>query len=535
MPLPPIRKFLRYFLLLCNFGICFSVFSQRSDSSLILFKDQIVTLNPYLSVYHTCDTLSGQEAWKQIQKGALAQIEEQSNPGLEYATEVYWVTFTLTNHYTTQAEYYLEIDFPQIDIIQLFQVDSIAEELHHTGDAFPYDKRPVAYRNFVLPLTIPGDSTITYLLNLDKRMSTMRFPMYVYPSNLFASKHGKANILHSIFFSFLLLVLVFSVVLGIVLKRRVFLAYAFYISSFAVWIFTSLGYSYQLVIGDYPIFNKHLLPLCSQLTMMGLVLYVQAFFQTKKFLPLFHKVMDVALVVFVVGFCFWIVFPDGFVEYARILFPINFILTALVVFFAVFSAVFYRKIDPWRSRMFLLAYSIFFSSILIQIGFELGVIDRNKLGFNPILLGFLLEVIVLSFAMGIMLKKMLMGSQSLVQQNEMLTEAKSKLEKKAKTEESGFITLVSKAVLPITDIIYINSDDHYLEYHLHASTGKEIDRNNLTAVLDDLPDYFIQIHRSHIVNIHFVKAAYSDHVLLTDGKTLRLSRKYKSQLKNKLS
>ncbi len=516
-----------FFLLVSTKGESSSNTPIRSD------LQSEITINPYLKVYHTPDNLNGSQAWERIQNNSWIPLDEQINPGMDYPKDVYWITFDLNNSSSEEELYYIEIDFPQIDFIQLYQIDSTVNFLLETGDSFNFSQRPVEFRNFILPISLSGNSENQYLLLLDKRFSMMRFPMTIYHSDHFTKVSTNSNLKYSVFFSFLTLVILLAITLGIILRHKTFASYAFYVFSFGMWLFTSKGLTYQLLIPEMSEFNKHLLPFCSQLTIFALVIYVQNFFQTKKYLPKFHSFMDVILVIFSVGFCFWIIFPDGFIEYARILFPVNFTLTLIVVVFTVFSAIFYAKIDRLRSRMFLIAYSLFFLSIVIQISSELGGIDISLLPADPIITGFLLEVTVLSVAMGLMLKKMLEGNEHLKQTNSQLNKTVEVLSNKEQNQKNGFITLHSKAVINLSEIIYVSTDDHYLEFHLNSGK-KEIDRNTLSSLKEEMPDSFIQIHRSILLNIDYLKAAYSDKVLLKDETVLKVSRKYKAELHTKV-
>ncbi len=109
-------------------------------------------------------------------------------------------------------------------------------------------------------------------------------------------------------------------------------------------------------------------------------------------------------------------------------------------------------------------------------------------------------------------------------------------EEKSKKEliiNNEIIQLKSKAILNSTDILYIKSDGHYVEYFIDNKTNPEIDRNSLNEVLKTLPsNSFIRIHKSFIVNIYRIKIINSTKVMLDNGVWINLSRTYKQQLKD---
>jgi tetratricopeptide (TPR) repeat protein len=105
-------------------------------------------------------------------------------------------------------------------------------------------------------------------------------------------------------------------------------------------------------------------------------------------------------------------------------------------------------------------------------------------------------------------------------------------------ESKKFISLKSKAVIQLDDLMFVQSDGHYLEYYLDGKPKPEIDRGTLKDLLSDLPKHiFIQIHRSYVVNIRFVREAYSNKLVLINNQELNISRSFKSNidsvLKNK--
>lgn len=125
-------------------------------------------------------------------------------------------------------------------------------------------------------------------------------------------------------------------------------------------------------------------------------------------------------------------------------------------------------------------------------------------------------------------------SENVIKDQE-LKDLKKKLnelsKKSARPEVVEHITLKSKALIKLKDLNYVSSDGPYLEFHLSTKENPEIDRNSLKNVLAELPARkFIQVHRSHIVNLDAVKSIYSNKVVLINGEELNVSRSYKDKL-----
>lgn len=95
-----------------------------------------------------------------------------------------------------------------------------------------------------------------------------------------------------------------------------------------------------------------------------------------------------------------------------------------------------------------------------------------------------------------------------------------------------FETLRSHIKLPIKEILYFQSNNKKVE--IHFKNGRE----EFTAKLDDVEVQleksgfeFLRIHKSYLVNFKHIMRINGDRVILTDGKTLRISERYCTRVK----
>ncbi|MEQ8903727.1 7TM diverse intracellular signaling domain-containing protein [Ekhidna sp.] len=496
-------------------------------------ENNIYNVNAGSTVYATIDTISGKEAWIAIVNNDLPLVANKVNPGI--GNSAYWIQIPITNK-TEGAKFYLEVDYPQLDYLQLFEIvgDSVIQ-LFETGDRFVFEDRPVLYRNFTFPITIESGESKTYLLNIDKRLSATRFPLTLYEESAFWNMYNRETIFYGFCFGFLALVTLMSLFIGIRLKLNIFFWYGFYILAFGLRCFAKLGYGYHYITSNYPEFNTHFFPFTTQLAMVFLIMYIQRYFDTKKHLQAFNKVMDGILWLFLISSLIWILFPGFIVALAPALISMRYVLLILTIIFAYTSAINHLKIDAFRSRVFLIGYSVFFLGVISQILIEYGAISSSLVPGDMLFVGFFIEVGVLTYAMVYLIFGIINEKRTLAYSNKKLTSLIQQFEDKSRKEEQPFVVLKSKAVVDPSRIRYIQSDDHYLEFYLNDKSRPEVDRNKLSAILKILPPQFVQIHRSTIVNLEYVKTIYGNYLLLRDGEELKLSRTYKPQLEERLS
>ena len=267
---------------------------------------------------------------------------------------------------------------------------------------------------------------------------------------------------------------------------------------------------------------------------MFLIPYIQSFFQTKSILPVFHKVMTFIALFIGVGFLVWIAFPEDYLLAAPALISFRYVLLLLVIVFAYTAAIKSLRTRPFQSKMFLLGYTLFYIGIFSKVFGEYGWVDESKWVLDPIMIGFSIEIIALSIAMVAIITGIVKDREQLITANIELEKSVERLANKEVTN-STFIKLKSKAVIDLDQIRYIQSDDHYVEFHLLNQKHPEIDRNKLSEVRKSLPPQFIQIHRSTIANLEQVKTIYGEYLLLKTGEELKLSRTFKKDLLDRLN
>ena len=90
------------------------------------------------------------------------------------------------------------------------------------------------------------------------------------------------------------------------------------------------------------------------------------------------------------------------------------------------------------------------------------------------------------------------------------------------------IILKNKTKIYISDLIYVKSDDHYLEV-ITQNNKKHTVRGKLSQIKQELPPNFIQCHRSYIVNSNFIKQVNSTSLVLINKEHIPLSRSYKDK------
>src|SRR5262249_13559109 len=101
----------------------------------------------------------------------------QSAPGFGYIDSVYWARLVVKNTAQVERAWLLEVAYPLLDYVTLYAARAEGGyNARVVGDMLPFDKRDLAYRNFVFLLEEPPGTQRTYYLRF-KTSGSMSLPL----------------------------------------------------------------------------------------------------------------------------------------------------------------------------------------------------------------------------------------------------------------------------------------------------------------------------------------------------------------------
>lgn len=88
-----------------------------------------------------------------------------------------------------------------------------------------------------------------------------------------------------------------------------------------------------------------------------------------------------------------------------------------------------------------------------------------------------------------------------------------------------------KAIIPYEEIVYIESLVDYI--NVNTCNGAVVSKEKISKLAERLPDVFLRIHRSFIINKNKVQSFTYNEVTL-DGQALTIGRSYRAKVKEEL-
>lgn len=100
-----------------------------------------------------------------------------------------------------------------------------------------------------------------------------------------------------------------------------------------------------------------------------------------------------------------------------------------------------------------------------------------------------------------------------------------------KTTEANFVYRENDSInkVPYSNILYFSSSNHSTNIVTEKNTGRIT--QGLQNILKNLPDQFVQCHRTIVVNIDHIEKIKQKEILLSNQEVLPIGRKYLESLR----
>lgn len=376
--------------------------SGQADTLFIGAKEKKIDLLPFLRVYSTPEYITPETALQAIEDKGY-KIEKAT---IGFTRDTYWATFNLKNASTSPIHYMLEVSNPQIDCLQVytFSKDKISTWAL-TGDAFPFQRRLVKHRNFILPITLQPDEHKSVLLKIEKRNSSLNFPVFLWNEADYHHKDYVENLGYGLYAGLILLCALYSLLIFTFLRGPIYLWYFLWIVSSGAFVFTALGFSHQFLYPHAHDLNSIFRIIVEVVNLVAFLQFSQKFLRMEEYTPVVSKIIH-GITVFIVAISIPLPFkPAVYFEYSHLLLPFLNGITILSLVIIIYSSVASYK----SQRTIILYYFSAFTALIVGgmfvLAIEFGVVAAEQVPVNPFMVGSVLEFLIFSVGLTYQVKK----------------------------------------------------------------------------------------------------------------------------------
>lgn len=310
-----------------------------------------------------------------------------------YTDKGHWYQIRLHNPGGTDFPRLLEISYPLLDHIELYAVrNGSLIATHITGDALPFQQRPLEHRNFVFPVLIPANNQLLLYLRI-QTAGALQVPMTLWEERAFHSESEKGLAGRSIFYGILMVMAGFNLFLFFSLRERTYLQYVLVVVPMLLLMTSMHGVSFQYVYPDWPRVHEKIILIIVPVTLIVLSLFTMGFFDLRQTHPVWHRGFQVMVALAALCVAGAFVLPYGISTRLSVF-------LALPVCIANISAglLFWRG-GEMSARLFSLGwFSLLGASVLMLLN-KIGVLPSMFITEHGVPLGASTQALLFSFAL----------------------------------------------------------------------------------------------------------------------------------------
>ncbi len=320
-----------------------------------------------------------------------------ASPNLGYSKSAYWIKFSVNNQSSKEQNWLLEIDFPRLNQVDLYQVNRVENSSttftkKTIGSSTPFIKREFAHRNLVFPLVILPEEEKTFYLRVES-FSTISIPAIIWNPEVFQQKDQVKLLFLGIYYGILLVLAIYNIFLYFAIGDRAFLLYVMRAIVLGMLQCCFDGFAGQYLWPQSDFLTNHSIQFFGSLFGASVALLAREYLYLKESGPLWDKIAKGFAIVFAL-FALFAIF-----SYSRFApFFVNTLAFILALVLVAPTITCLRKNDPY-AKFFLISLLTGFVGGLITIMRNLDIIDNSFFVHYSLHFGSAFQVIVLSLGL----------------------------------------------------------------------------------------------------------------------------------------
>lgn len=315
-------------------------------------------------------------------------------PSFGYTQSVYWARFTVKNPTDKSVNWFLEIEYPYMDYIDLYiPVSPDSFTVKKTGQFRPFSSRDVDYRNFVFSQKEAPKSERIYYLRFQSEDAMIFIPTLWFEAG-FQKKVVKDHMIFGLFYGIALAMLIYNFFLFLSVREIAYLYYVFALAVAFFFLFFVLdGLASQYLWPNWVGWANYSLAISIILFILTTVIFIRTFLNTAVVIPkwdrgylFFSTAYLISSVIALLASYFWgiIVIVGGAVLYCIFLGTI---------------AILCLKSGSRPARYFFIATTFLVLGAFTYLIKTLGLIQDNLFANNALKIGGVIQVLVFSLGL----------------------------------------------------------------------------------------------------------------------------------------
>ncbi len=374
----------RYYWILVILPMLCSVIASAQEP--IIFKgDNLVIGNNVSILEDNTNSLS----IKEVAKSTAFVKSTVPIPNLQLSHSDFWIRFSITNE-SNQEQILLALEYPMLTTCEFYSMSNGQVQKLSYYEAL--SNRKYKHQNFIFDVNLAKGESSVYFLRV-KSSEQMVLPMILGSAKNMAEKLITNDLAWGIFIGLILVMVVYNFFIWLSVRDSSYFYYVIYSLFVGLTQVTLSGYTYRFILSDSPELNHLSIILFAGLAGVTGNLFMMHFLQTRENIPKLHKAIYVPMFIYSTAIVLRILGYDQ-ASYRAI------DIAAVTTVFLTFTVTISMSLKGYRPAiLFLLAFSLFFTGLLLFVLRNIGVVPYNDFSNYTKEVGIALNVVVLAFAL----------------------------------------------------------------------------------------------------------------------------------------
>lgn len=320
-------------------------------------------------------------------------------PSLGFTRDTVWLRFSLHNGDTAPARALLEVGYPMLDEIDIYEFDG--DTLIRTwnlGDSRPAANQPFSGRNPLVPIDFTAVQPLKTLVLRVRSDGAMEIPLRIWDPGAFSVHEARAIGARGAALGLLAVVMIAFLLATLIAGARGFGYYVPYAACLLAYQSLIDGTAGQFLGIDNSWWGTHGVIVAIWLIMVSGTIFLSVFLDTEQRMPRLHHTFDVAEIGLLLGLGASLLAPPH--QVFPLLLPLIFAYGVAVCLIALYAV----SQNVPLARSFLLGTLLLFGGAAVSVLNQFGFTDRHIAVADAFLAGILLQAIVLGWALSQHLK-----------------------------------------------------------------------------------------------------------------------------------
>ncbi|MGD1843211.1 MAG: 7TM diverse intracellular signaling domain-containing protein [Thermonemataceae bacterium] len=209
-------------------------------------------------------------------------------PSFGFINSNFWIKIQIENQHSSYEDWYLDIDFPVLDSVEVYYLQGKEWKKHVLGDKVPLEAKKIPFRSLIAPVHLPMGKVTTLYIKVQTDGSVL-MPAYIHSAPQLIKSIGISELLFGMMYGSLLIMLFYNLFLYFSLRNKSYLYYCLYFLGYLAVM--PDGYTYAFIFKEPSWLSQMIIPYGLALSMIAALLFAMHFLQTKKYTPILHKVL----------------------------------------------------------------------------------------------------------------------------------------------------------------------------------------------------------------------------------------------------